>query len=221
MDKVTKDIIEPEVNEGPMGFQRASGRHPLWMSTFDQVENADSDPKLIAELFGTKYDPNSKYVMYIVDMGENHGVDGPDIFVPTFDNMKTKLKTEFSGEFPPDHIDKIMTPEYADEFKKHWGEFGKWAKSEGANSWDPLSAKQFAESNYFSNDLDRELFVSRSKVLNEVGAWDIFTGNGTTENLTGKGTKGALEVLTIQHNPSPVKEMVLGPNPTAKMIKLW
>ena len=39
------------------------------MSTFDQVENADSDPKLIAELFGTKYDPNSKYVMYIVDMG--------------------------------------------------------------------------------------------------------------------------------------------------------
>ena len=69
MDKVTKGIIEPEVNEGPMGFQRTSGRHPLWMSTFDQVENADSDPKLIAELFGTKYDPNSKYVMYIVDMG--------------------------------------------------------------------------------------------------------------------------------------------------------
>ena len=31
--------------------------------------------------------------------------------------MKTKLKTEFSGEIPPDHIDKIMTPEYADEFK--------------------------------------------------------------------------------------------------------
>lgn len=221
MDKVTKGIIEPEVNEGPMGFQRTSGRHPLWMSTFDQVENADSDPKLIAELFGTKYDPNSKYVMYIVDMGENHGVDGPDIFVPTFDNMKTKLKTEFSGEIPPDHIDKIMTPEYADEFKKHWGEFGKWAKSEGANSWDPLSSQQFAKSNYFSNDLDRELFVSRSKVLNEVGAWDIFTGNGTTENLTGKGTKGALEVLTIQHNPTPVKEMVSGPNPTAKMIKLW
>jgi hypothetical protein len=28
--------------------------------------------------------------------------------------------------------------------------------------------------------------------------------------------KGALEVLTIQHNPTPVKEMVLGENPTAK-----
>jgi|GEM_PF-5638794 len=89
------------------------------------------------------------------------------------------------------------------------------------NSRGPLSSQQFANANCFNNDLDQELFVYRGKMLNEVGAGDIFTGNGTTENLTGKGTKGALEVLTIQHNPTPVKEMVSGQNPAAKMIKLW
>lgn len=220
MDKA-KNLIEAETNEGPLGYQRTSGRHPLWMSTFDQVENADSDPKLIAALFGTQYDPSKKYVMYVMDMGENYAIDGPDVFVPTFANMKTKLKTEFAGDIPPDHIDTIMTPEYAEEFKGHWAEFGAWAEREGYSTWDPETSKQFAASDYFKNETEAKLFSSRSQVLNEIGAWDIFTGNGTTENLTGMGKRGALEVLTIQHDPASVKDMVSGPNPKATMIKLW
>jgi hypothetical protein len=58
-------------------------------------------------------------------------------------------------------------------------------------------------------------------VLQEVGARDIFRGDGLTENKTGKGKVGALEVLAVQHDPIPVREMVTGPNPTAVMIKLW
>lgn len=79
----------------------------------------------------------------------------------------------------------------------------------------------FAHGNHLKSDLEANIFVSRSKVLNEIGAWDIFTGNGTTEILTEKGKRGALEVLTIQHDPVSVKYMVSGPSPKATMLKLW
>lgn len=220
MDKA-KQIIEPNLNDGHIGYQRSSGRHPLWMSTFDQVENADSDPKLIAELFGTNYDPDKKYVMYIVDMGEDFEKNGTDLFVPTFENMKAKLTNEFEGEISSENINTMMSAEYAAEFKGHWGQFEKWAKDNNMDSWKQSSVEDFAESGNFADEREKSLFKDRSKVLQEIGAWDIFRGDGLTENKTGKGELGALEVLAIQHNPVPVREMVAGANPTAVMIKLW
>ena len=66
IDKKTGKLISPEENEGPIGMMRDSGRHPLWMSTFDQVERCDTDAKVIADVFGTYYDPNKDYVLYIL-----------------------------------------------------------------------------------------------------------------------------------------------------------
>jgi len=203
------NVVAPEDNEAPIGHKRDSGRHPLWTTTFDQLERADTDPKLIADIFGTNYDPNQDYVLYIIDRGEDFDIDGSDIFVPIFENMKEKLKSEFAGDISPEMIDKVMTPEYAEEFRGHWKNFNDDLEANGQpwhKSFNVAEAEKFAAKN-FSNQEDQEAFISRQKILSEIGAWEIFTGDGLTERTSSPGSPGVLETLEIQHDPDSVKDL--------------
>tara|TARA_R110002126_G_scaffold98045_7_gene228076 strand:- start:2794 stop:4146 length:1353 start_codon:yes stop_codon:yes gene_type:complete len=209
-----------ESADQPIGHLRDSGRHPLWMSTFDMLERADSDPALIADVFGTKYYPNRKYTLYIIDRGEDYLTEGSDTFVPTFANMKSKLKDEFAGDIEPGLVDEVMTPEYAEEFRKHWDAFNKDVVANGQDRRDTFETKEaqrFA-SEYFANPVEQDKFIARQKILSEIGAWEIFTGDGLTERYSKKGTPGALEVLEIQHRPENLR--VLESRRTVKAIKL-
>ena len=204
----------------PIGHMRSSGRHPLWMSTFDMIERADTDPALIADLFGTKYDPNKEYTLYIVDRGENYLTDGPDTFVPTFENMQSKLKDEFSGDIGPELIEQVMTPEYSEEFRAHWDAFNKDVVGNGQDwrdTFETKEAERFA-SEYFTDPLEQDKFIARQKILSEIGAWEVFTGDGLTERYSKKGSPGALEVLEIQHKPESLR--VLESRKSVKAIKL-
>ncbi|WP_397471218.1 hypothetical protein [Rheinheimera sp.] len=204
----------------PIGHMRNSGRHPLWMSTFDMIERADTDPALIADVFGTEYNPGKEYTLYIIDRGENYLTDGSDTFVPTFDNMKAKLKNEFAKDIKPELIDEVMTPEYSDEFRAHWAAFNKDITDNGqhwTDTFETKEAERFAAS-YFSDPIEQDKFVARQKVLSEIGAWEIFTGDGLTERRSKKGTPGALEVLEIQHKPESIR--VLESRKAVKAIKL-
>ena len=204
----------------PIAHMRDSGRHPLWMSTFDMIERADSDPALIADVFGTKYDPNKEYTLYIIDRGENYQIDGSDTFVPTFENMKSKLKQEFAGDIKPELIDQVMTPEYSEEFREHWKAFNKDIADNGQDwrdTFETKEAERFA-AEYFSNSVDQERFVARQKILSEIGAWEIFTGDGLTERYSQKGKPGALEVLEVQHRPETLR--ILESRNAVKAIKL-
>lgn len=209
-----------ESPDQPIGHMRSSGRHPLWMSTFDMIERADTDPALIADVFGTKYDPNKGYTLYIIDRGENYQTDGSDAFVPTFNNMKSKMKDEFTGDIKPELIDDIMTPEYSEEFRNHWQAFNQDIKDNGqhwTDTFETKEAERFAAS-HFSDPKEQDKFIARQKVLSEIGAWEIFTGDGLTERYSAKGTPGALEVLEIQHKPESIR--ALESRNAVKAIKL-
>nr|WP_318782685.1 RHS repeat-associated core domain-containing protein [Pseudoalteromonas prydzensis] len=207
----TKEVIIPELNEGPVGHLReSSGRHPLWMSTFDQIEYADSDPKIIADVFGTNYDPNQDYVLYVIDRGEDHEQNGSDVFVPTFSNIKEKLKIEFAGELDPHLVDKVMTPEYSKKFRKHWSDFNTHLSDRGLHwteSFKEDRAQAFAVE-HFSDSGQADEFLTRQVILSEIGAWEVFTGDGLTEMKSKQGKPGALEILEIQHSPVSVKELI-------------
>lgn len=206
----TGEVIIPENNEEPVGHLRDTGRHPLWMSTFDQIEYGDSDPKIIADIFGTNYDPNSDYVLYIVDLGEDHLENGSDVFVPTFSNMRDKLKTEFAGELNPELIDKVMTAEYSVKFREHWQTFNAQLAADGlhwSKSFDELEANNFA-AKHFRDSSEAEMFKTRHIILSEIGAWEVFTGDGLTERKSQPGKPGALETLEVQHNPASVKDLM-------------
>ncbi|MBZ9611677.1 hypothetical protein [Rheinheimera maricola] len=204
----------------PIAHMRQSGRHPLWMSTFDMIERADTDPALIADVFGTEYSPDKEYTLYIIDRGENYQIDGSDTFVPTFNNIASKLKNEFSGDIEPEIIDNVMTPEYAEDFREHWSGFTQDLKNNGKKPWmcyDTDEAENFAVK-HIDDVNEQEKFVARQKILSEIGAWDIFTGDGLTERYSKKGTPGALEVLEIQHKPESFRE--LEARNSVKAIKL-
>ena len=137
-------------------------------------------------------------------------IDGSDIFVPTFKNMRNKLKNEFEGELSPELIDKVMTEEYSEKFRQYWYSFhndlaalGKhWTKS-----FDTHEAQRYAMKN-FSNDINADIFTTRQKILSEIGAWEVFRGDGLTEFGNIKSKPGALEVLEIQHMPETIKDLV-------------
>ncbi|MCH8498311.1 MAG: hypothetical protein LAT63_07525 [Marinobacter sp.] len=210
---VDGNTVEPENYDGPMAHERNSGRHPLWMSTFDQIEAADTDPALIAAVFGTRYEPDKDYVLYIVDRGEDHETNGSDVFVPTFENMRVKLKSEFAGELDPEMIDKVMTEEYALEFRQHWSDFNVYLAESGLDwkkSFETDNAEKFAKDNPNMSKEDKVVFLTRHAVLAEIGAFEVFTGNGLTERYDEPGRPGALETLDIQHNPDSLKESISG-----------
>lgn len=52
-------------------------------------------------------------------------------------------------------------------------------------------------------------FLTRQIILSEIGAWEVFTGDGLTEMKSQKGIPGALETLEIQHRPVSVKELTV------------
>lgn len=200
----------PTSTDAPIGHLRDSGRHPLWLSTFDMIERADTDPRIIADVFGTHYDPNKKYVMYILDRGENYEIDGSDLFVPTYENMRKKLKDEFAGEISPELIDSVMSPEYSSEFRGHWKEFNSYLSKLGIpwqKSFDTDYAAKYAAEN-ISSPTDQAKFMARQSILAEIGAWEVFTGDGLTERKSEKGKPGSLEVFEIQHRPESVSYMI-------------
>ena len=127
----------------------------------------------------------------IIDRGEDYLTEGSDTFVPTFANMKSKLKDEFAGDIEPGLVDEVMTPEYAEEFRKHWDAFNKDVVANGQDRRDTFETKEaqrFA-SEYFANPVEQDKFIARQKILSEIGAWEIFTGDGLTERYSKKGTK--------------------------------
>ncbi|QLE86797.1 hypothetical protein FLM48_18010 [Shewanella sp. Scap07] len=95
------------------------GTH-LWMSALEQIKYADSDPKIISDVFCTNYSLEEDYVSYIVERGGDHDRNGSDVFIPIFDNMNKKFKSELSGELSSEVIDEFMTPEYSLVFRKCW-----------------------------------------------------------------------------------------------------
>ncbi|PSU26969.1 hypothetical protein C9I99_26795 [Photobacterium lutimaris] len=148
--------------------------------------------------------------MYIIDRGENLDIDGSDIFVPTFENMRTKLKSEFEGELSPKLIDKVMTEEYSEKFREYWDSFNNDISDSGkhwTSSFDTHEAQRFAMENFNSN-IDSKKFTARQNILSEIGAWEVFKGDGLTEFNGIKSKPGALEILEIQHMPETIEELI-------------
>src|SRR5690606_8745389 len=102
--------------DGTMGYKRDSGRTTTWTTTIDQMEKADTDPKLLCDLNGMRYDPDAEWEIMIIDQGKYYQQDGGLTFIPNFENTAKLGKTEFEKEFSAEQIDRVMSPEYSKEY---------------------------------------------------------------------------------------------------------
>lgn len=183
-----------------LAFQRESGLAPVWATSFDQLENADTDPQLIADILGTPYDPSKEYVLHIVDRGENLDLFGQNTLVPTWDNMQQPVQKHLGGKHEPEVLAEVMTPEYQREYAEHI-EVYRGAGFKEFNERD----QQDYESSLPSQDQHR--FAARHNVRTEIGANSEFTGNGLTQSREGSSQYGVVETLTLENNPPAISKM--------------
>ncbi len=182
--------------DSTLSYQRESGLVPTWTTSFDQLEAADKDPKLIHQALGadSNYDPNKEYVMHIIDRGENLDQFGNNTIVPTWDNLADASVRELGDTHNPDIIRKTMNSNYQEKYAGKMKEF--WEA--GGNEFKPKDIGRFTDS---MTDTEGDLFLARHNIRTEIGANSEFTGNGLTANTAeGGGKYGVVETLSLEKN---------------------
>ncbi|SFD77484.1 hypothetical protein [Pseudoalteromonas denitrificans] len=129
--------LEYKGNPGTLGapFKGQSGSGAkYWSTTFDQLEDADSDPRLISLKLGLDYDPDKKFVMVIIDTDKAKIMADTHSIIPTHKNLGQFAKDELPDNFSVEEINKLMTPEFQDKYAKHYQD----ALDSGVmkNEWD-------------------------------------------------------------------------------------
>lgn len=183
-----------------LAFQRESGLAPIWSTSFDQLEYADSDPELIAKVLGTSYDPKKDYVLHIVDRGEDLSGFGQNTLVPTWDNMQEPVQKYLGEKHDPNILTEVMTPEYQRQYAKDIAVYN----GAGLKEFDVNNQEFYVDS--LAQD-DKKKFLARHNVRTEIGANSEFTGNGLTQSREGTTQYGVVETLTLENCPPPVSEM--------------
>jgi hypothetical protein len=185
---------------GPMN----DGKVRYWSTTFDQIENADTDPKRISESLGLDYDPSKDYKLAVIDTADAAKYGDSHTIIPTHEKLGEFAASELK-DIPQDKIPKVLNDGYSDEFARAMG----IAKKDGVDIRDMDDLSEFSDT-YFSNKDGRELFKIRAKIQNELGANEYFTGNGLTA-YTGKeggNVYGTLETFTFDKNPQTIDNMM-------------
>lgn len=186
--------------DAKLAFQRDSGLAPVWATSFDQLENADTDPQLIADILGTPYDPSKDYVLHIIDRGEDGTQFGQNTLVPTWDNMQEPTQKYLGGKHDPAVLAEVMTPEYQTQYAEDIENY----HSIGLKEFDKNDQKEYSE---ILSSEDRKKFLARHNVRTEIGANSEFTGNGLTQSREGSTNYGVVETLTLKNNPPPISKM--------------
>jgi hypothetical protein len=170
-----------------------------WSTSFDQLEDADTDPKLISEKLGLTYNSNTNYSLVIVDSQAAAPLTGVKSVSATFKNVSEFSNTELPDKFPKEFTDKAMTPEFQAEYSSQY----KAAQDAGAfdKKW---SADEF-ENHLNTTDLsgsDKALMKQRFEMHETIGNNDDYLGNGLTKNNNPAVNQeyGVVETLNFERN---------------------
>ena len=171
-----------------------------WCTSFDQLENADSDPQLIADVLASEYNPRKDYVLHIIDRGENLDQFGKTTITPTWENMKVVSPAYISKRHRKEVTESVLNPEYQNNYANHMAEYRKGGKGE----FVPTSVRAYAEQ-FEDGEADR--FLARHNIRTALGANSEFTGDGLTQTREPSRKHGVVEALCIDRDPTPVSEM--------------
>jgi hypothetical protein len=204
------DVSKAE--NGTLGFKRDSGRAPYWATTFDMAEAADTDPEILAALFGIEdFDPKQPFTLAVIDMDKMPVQAERESFVPTFANMNNFGQRELGVEewFDAAAMSQIMDADFSQEYAGFMEDF----RLSGGNIYDADSVARHSQ--VFTNDVDLQHNLQlRHKVQMEFGANPLFSGNGLTkvnkesryaEDV--KQTYGVVETFTFERDPLTIEEL--------------
>lgn len=205
-----RDTPDVELS-GRMGnlLETETGRGAkYWSTSFDQLEDADSDPKLIAEKLGLDYNPSKKYVLIVVDAEKSASLTGIKSISATFEKISDFTNSELSKTFPKSVTDKIMTPDFQEKYYVHYnaavdGNFlvDKWSK-------DVQDFDKYLKT-IDLNPIDAELLKIRMLMHDKIGNNQDYLGNGLTKdnNQNSPNDFGVVETLNFERNDVNLKAL--------------
>ncbi|KJS33383.1 MAG: hypothetical protein VR64_00825 [Desulfatitalea sp. BRH_c12] len=188
---------------GHLGL-KTDGKVRYWSTTFDQLENADTDPKRISQCLGLKYDPSKNYKLAVIDTTDAAKYSDSYTIIPTHEKLGAFAISELK-DIPADNIPKVLNDDYAKVYAKAY----ETAKNKGVDIKDSIEIDAFSN-NYFSDQDASDLFKARVEIQTRLGANEYFTGNGITA-YTGKecsNTYGVVESFTYDKNPQTIGIML-------------
>jgi len=176
---MAKNDLEYNTLGAPLVAESGTGAK-YWLTSFDQLEDADTDPKLISQKLGLDYNPDNPLAMVIIDSEKAKNVVDTHTIVPTFEKLGEFAIKELSKKLSPEQVKTIMTPEfqatYADNIQQALD--SKIMTSE----WHTKGALDYINGTIQDDNLKKLLSV-RIKMQEQLGNNQHFTGNGLTKNL--------------------------------------
>ncbi len=180
-----------------------------WPTTFDQIEDADSDPKLIAQKLGlgNDYDPDADYVMVIVDTEVTKPITHSMSVSATFENVSDFSNKELGGKFPNEFTDAVMNEEFQKNYAQQSLAAYKAGFLESANSKNVKKFEKYLASTNLSDD-DKKLLLQRMEMQRVVGNNQEYVGNGVTQNsIEGSDNEyGVVETLNLERKEVSFKD---------------
>ncbi|MDB5098916.1 MAG: hypothetical protein JWM80_3337 [Cyanobacteria bacterium RYN_339] len=189
--------------DAPMGFPREGGRLPLWVTTFDQLEPADSDPEAITRVLGIPYDATQAFTLLVIkDLGADEA-RRPALICPTLaalgnlasQDLATPYVTsaDLADAMAPGYqapYRDLMAAFYQRGFKEYLQDDVERFIADEARLREPAAAKRFR---------------ARLRVHVQYGASDLFRGDGITQ-LTGSAGRqvGVMELFVLDPAPKPI-----------------
>jgi len=164
-----------------VAFEGASGVGvKYWNTSFGQIEDADSDYRLIANKLGLEYDEDREYMLLVIDSEKAQAVCESTSVSATFEKIGAFANQELPDLYPPELTREILSPDFQAHYrdlygqaKTHWNE--KWRLSE--TQFHDFLREQNVEPE------TRILLLERLRMHMQVGNNEYFRGDGMTANL--------------------------------------
>lgn len=177
-----------------------------WATSFDQLEDKDTDPRLIAKSLGLKYNPDADYSLVIVDTQKAMPLTGAKSVPGTFEHLGRFGHTELPDEFPRSLTDRVMTPEFQAEYSQHYLAAEKAGAFE--DGWSPSQfRKHLTASGMKGNKV--KLLTKRMRMHKKLGNNEFYTGDGLTQNLIegSSNRHGVVETFNFERKEVNLAEL--------------
>ncbi len=179
-----------------------------WSTSFDQIEDADTDPKLISEKLGLEYDPTKKYALVVADTEKSTPLTGVKSVPVTFEKVSEFANTELSKQFPKEFTDKTMTPEFQAEYAKHYNAAVESGDLPNPWSRDTKKFEKYLRTTDLSSE-DQEVLITRMELHDKIGNNQDYQGNGLTKDINPHSPNefGAVETLNFERKTVNLKAL--------------
>lgn len=169
-----------------------------WSTTFDQIEDADTDPKIISEKLGLEYNSHVKYTLVIIDTQKAIPLTGVKSVSATFANVSDFANTELPDDFPQAFTDKVMTPEFQAAYAEQYNAAVEVGALPNAWSKDTKMFEKYLQTTELTAD-EQDIMLKRMDMQGAIGNNQLYVGNGLTEDVSSNTNRyGAVETLNFE-----------------------